>query len=454
RVSPEQKKAAEDAFRAVNAAYEILADDKNKALYDKYGVWPPPQTSSSSSTTYKPRQPEYKPFGSSSQPQPPFFDDGGATFPSFVFTDPFILFNMHFGPEHFQAHAFHAAHPHSRPLRTPVPMFDGQFAQQQQPMFQQQQQQFQSFTQAAAAASFAQPPNPSPPTSANNTAKTTSRTGSDSMNASPKDNEDRGWIKESKVTKVTPTGTRETTYKKTAADGTVYTTRVAGDGTIRHWIYINGVERETDRAAPEIAPPNTRVPLSQTQPQVPPPQSRPNAYAAAPQPQPQPQPASRHSPSASQPVNSAYDAQAAYSRSNPQAPTSGTDGLRRSASRAGHHERSASRAGHHEPQQPAARPVHHERSASRAGHHERSASRAGHHEKAYPATSAAPPVPPKENKTTTPAPSPTGNYPFNYPQPPIAAVPQRAKSPSPRQEAGRASEREREKEKDLRRTHT
>ncbi|KAG9047533.1 hypothetical protein FS837_002057 [Tulasnella sp. UAMH 9824] len=358
RVPQEQKKAAEDSFRAVNAAYEILADDKKKALYDKHGVWPPPATSNS--TGYKPRpsQPEYKPFGSSSQPQPPFFDESGAAaFQGFVFTDPFTLFNMMFGAEFVQSH----------------------------------------------------------------------------------DNEDRGWIKESKVTKVTPQGTRETTVKKTAADGTVYITRVAGDGVIRHWIAVNGVETPTDRGAPEIAP-TPRVPLSQTQPQVPPSQSRPAGYAAAPQQPQQPQPpsSSRHAPSASQPVNSAYDAQAAYSRAYPQAPSSGSDGHRRSASRAGHHERSASRAGHHE------------RSASRAGHHERPPSRSAQHERAYRATSP-PPVPPKENKAT-PTPSPTGSYPFAYPQAPPAAVPQRAKSPSPRQEAGRAAERE--KEKDLRRNHT
>lgn len=432
RVPQDQKKAAEDSFRAVNAAYEILADDKNKALYDKHGVWPPPATSNS--TSYKPRQPEYKPFGSSSQPPPPFFDDGGATFQGFVFTDPFTLFNMMFGTEFGQPHVpFHAAYPHSRPIRTPAPMFDAQYMQAQ-PMFQQQ---FQSFAQAGGAtASYTQSTATGTSTAPTSSTTTTPRSVRSDTTASPKDNEDRGWIKESKVTKVTPQGTRETTVKKTTADGTVYITRVAGDGSIRHWISINGVEKPTDRGAPEIAP-GTRVPLSQTQPQVPPSQPRPAAYAAAPQQQ--PPSSSRHAPSASQPVNSAYDAQAAYSRAYPQqAPSSGSDPLRRSASRAGHHERSASRAGHHE------------RSASRAGHHERPPSRAAQTERVYRATSP-PPVPPKENKAT-PTPSPTGSYPFAYPQAPPAAAPQRAKSPSPRQEAGRAAERE--KEKDLRRNHT
>lgn len=101
RVSQDQKKAAEDSFRAVTAAYEVLADDKNRALYDKHGVFPPPATSNSTGYKPRPNQPEYKPFGSSSQPPPPFFDDGGATFHSFAFTDPFILFNMMFGQDHF-----------------------------------------------------------------------------------------------------------------------------------------------------------------------------------------------------------------------------------------------------------------------------------------------------------------------------------------------------------------
>ncbi|KAG8907433.1 hypothetical protein FRC01_007679, partial [Tulasnella sp. 417] len=138
RVPQEQKKAAEESFRAVNAAYEILGDDKNKALYDKHGSWPPP--AASNSTGYKPRpsQPEYKPFGSSSQPQPPFFEDGGAAFQGFVFTDPFTFFNMMLGGEFGPPHPFHAAYPHPRPVRTPAPMFDNQYMQQ--PMFQQQYQ--------------------------------------------------------------------------------------------------------------------------------------------------------------------------------------------------------------------------------------------------------------------------------------------------------------------------
>lgn len=91
-------------------------------------------------------------------------------------------------------------------------MFDPQFMQQPA-MFQQQ---FQSFAQAGA---FTQPTSTSTTSTANNTP--TSTTWSETTTGSPKDNEDRGWIKESKVTKVTPQGTRETTIKKTAADVSV-----------------------------------------------------------------------------------------------------------------------------------------------------------------------------------------------------------------------------------------
>lgn len=97
-------------------------------------------------------------------------------------------------------------------------MFDGQYMQQ--PMFQQQ---FQSFAQAGASAtaSFTQSTATGTSTAAPSSATNTPRSARSESTASPKDNEDRGWIKESKVTKVTPQGTRETTVKKTAADVSV-----------------------------------------------------------------------------------------------------------------------------------------------------------------------------------------------------------------------------------------
>lgn len=93
RVPADQKKQAEDAFRAINAAYEILSNEGNRTLYDKHGVWPPPASSSSKSKPYKTktREPEYRPM------QNPYESDaGGAAYQHFVFTDPFALFNMIF----------------------------------------------------------------------------------------------------------------------------------------------------------------------------------------------------------------------------------------------------------------------------------------------------------------------------------------------------------------------
>ncbi|KAG8907674.1 hypothetical protein FRB99_002752 [Tulasnella sp. 403] len=283
RAPPDQKKKQEDAFRAVNAAYEILSDDANRALYDKHGVWPPPPPPQPR-TQYKPRStqraPEFRPFANSQ----PFYDSDSGAHPhhQFVFTDPFTLFNMIFA-DLMQSHAVPFLPRHTRP---PNQLFPDPFA----PQFVA----FPSFAQAATTFTTSGP---------QGTTTTTTTTHVEPVPTG----EHRGWIKESKVTKITPQGTRESTIKKTAPDGTVYITRISGDGVERHSIVINGVEKPSATGAPAVPP---RIPLSQTQAQVPPQTNQPGALPQA-QPQPTTQPqvsvskrsSSKHAPSASQPVN-------------------------------------------------------------------------------------------------------------------------------------------------------
>ncbi|TFK39958.1 hypothetical protein BDQ12DRAFT_577642, partial [Crucibulum laeve] len=122
--TPAEKAASEEQFRKVNNAYEVLYDPVKRKEYDLHGVWPPPEPESEEDEFVpRPSSSRHRGYSRRQHHAPryhdPFFGHNHSAFSSFVFSDPFALFDAIFGDEDMRPHRpTHYSHHHrSAPSR-------------------------------------------------------------------------------------------------------------------------------------------------------------------------------------------------------------------------------------------------------------------------------------------------------------------------------------------------
>ncbi|KAG6890966.1 hypothetical protein C0992_011725 [Termitomyces sp. T32_za158] len=111
-ISSADKARSEELFRKVNNAYEVLRDSQNRRIYDRHGVWPPPE-----SPSMPQRGPSrgYRPHGQHHHDSRNNFYDPWGGHHSFMFTDPFALFDSIFDDIHPSRSSHYHRHHHERP---------------------------------------------------------------------------------------------------------------------------------------------------------------------------------------------------------------------------------------------------------------------------------------------------------------------------------------------------
>lgn len=250
RASNLNKDIANEEFKAVNAAYEVLGDENNRRLYDTFGVWPPPdEFDSPPPPPFEggpiPRHPHARPFFDDMDSPfhafdngpfgaPPFPPFGGNPFfgspfggprsrQRFTFTDPFALFNSMFKDfESTFSSTMHDFDEMRGPMMPPFP----------------------AMPSMGAIPPVSAPPNilgglpllpgagphmrPGPPSRHNSL-----RGPMGGMPATQ-------WVSESRMTR-TVNGVTESVWKRTDHEGNEYVTKRFADGTERHT--INGVDQ-------------------------------------------------------------------------------------------------------------------------------------------------------------------------------------------------------------------
>ncbi|TFK74934.1 DnaJ-domain-containing protein [Pluteus cervinus] len=112
----DDKAVAEERFRKINNAYEVLNDTKTRNLYDLHGVWPPPEaTRPEPSPGPQHAHSHHHHFGFHHHHMPRTYNVFQNHDPfSFAFTDPFVLFDSIFGD--FGGHVHINSHQRGFPM--------------------------------------------------------------------------------------------------------------------------------------------------------------------------------------------------------------------------------------------------------------------------------------------------------------------------------------------------
>ncbi|KAI9064112.1 DnaJ-domain-containing protein [Trametes sanguinea] len=251
-VSQADKKKAEEQFRLVNNAYEVLNNEESRKLYDKHGVWPPPT-----------EQPEYRRQSSRDafdSFNDPFFASpfGSRSRRGYTFTDPFELFNSLFGDLHsaFESDPFFSGSPffrspfHDPFFRSPFddPFFRSPFGGS--PFGG-------SMLGGSPFGGFLGGPM-FPQIEGGNTRRYTSRTEAVGRNGQ--------WVSRSQMTR-TVNGRTETITKMIDADGNEHVTYSTPDGGERYT--INGIEQPSHSNRPIEGPRRSGTAPSSRQPPQP-----------------------------------------------------------------------------------------------------------------------------------------------------------------------------------------
>ncbi|KIJ55682.1 hypothetical protein M422DRAFT_24233 [Sphaerobolus stellatus SS14] len=246
--SAADKQVAEEEFRKVNNAYEVLMNPDNRKAYDLYGVWPPPE------------ELPQRPRGEPSHSREPFFSGFHDPFvrsgpfsshhAQFAFHDPFELFNAIFAElDHDLIDPFSSRSPFGQ---NP---FGGVFAQP-----------------TVFPSAFSRPPMHSSsllgrgfggmlnfPGSTNARSYSYSSSSSGSMG---RGGEGPQWVSERRIQR-TINGVTQTMHEKRDSQGNVHVRKVYPDG--REQYTINGVDQSAQPRGVEGSPPQGALPAPYVQ---------------------------------------------------------------------------------------------------------------------------------------------------------------------------------------------